>query len=73
MNTVGCLQAGFTGIAVGAAFSGLKPICEFMTWNFAMQGEFLQAYTAMLIGEAQVAQSRAYRGQGLQSSNHVCI
>jgi Transketolase, pyrimidine binding domain len=31
------LQAGFTGIAVGAAFSGLKPICEFMTFNFAMQ------------------------------------
>ena len=31
------VQAGFTGIAVGAAFSGLKPICEFMTFNFAMQ------------------------------------
>lgn len=31
------LQAGFTGIAVGAAFSGLKPVCEFMTFNFAMQ------------------------------------
>lgn len=30
-------EAGFTGIAVGAAFSGLKPICEFMTFNFAMQ------------------------------------
>ncbi len=31
------LQAGFTGIAVGAAFSGVKPICEFMTFNFALQ------------------------------------
>ena len=31
------VQAGFTGIAVGAAFSGLKPVCEFMTFNFAMQ------------------------------------
>lgn len=30
-------EAGFTGMAVGAAFSGLKPVCEFMTWNFAMQ------------------------------------
>jgi len=30
-------EAGFTGIAVGAAFNGLKPICEFMTFNFAMQ------------------------------------
>ena len=25
------------GIAVGAAFNGLRPICEFMTFNFAMQ------------------------------------
>ncbi len=30
-------EHGFTGIAVGAAFGGLKPIVEFMTWNFAMQ------------------------------------
>lgn len=28
---------GFTGIAVGAALAGLRPICEFMTMNFAMQ------------------------------------
>lgn len=31
------LQAGFTGIAVGAAFQGLRPIVEFMTYNFSMQ------------------------------------
>lgn len=30
-------EAGFAGIAVGAAFAGLKPICEFMTFNFSMQ------------------------------------
>lgn len=30
-------EMGFTGICVGAAFSGLKPVCEFMTFNFAMQ------------------------------------
>ncbi len=30
-------EAGFTGLAVGAAMNGLKPIVEFMTWNFAMQ------------------------------------
>ena len=30
-------EAGFTGIASGAAFAGLRPVCEFMTWNFAMQ------------------------------------
>ncbi|MBV9550232.1 MAG: pyruvate dehydrogenase complex E1 component subunit beta [Alphaproteobacteria bacterium] len=30
-------EHGFAGMAVGAAFDGLKPIVEFMTWNFAMQ------------------------------------
>ena len=30
-------EQGFAGVGVGAAFSGLKPIVEFMTWNFAMQ------------------------------------
>ncbi len=30
-------EHGFCGIGVGAALSGLKPIVEFMTWNFAMQ------------------------------------
>ncbi len=30
-------EAGFTGLGVGAALGGLKPIVEFMTFNFAMQ------------------------------------
>ena len=30
-------EHGFTGLSVGAAFGGLKPIVEFMTFNFAMQ------------------------------------
>ena len=30
-------EHGFAGMGVGAAFDGLKPIVEFMTWNFAMQ------------------------------------
>ncbi len=30
-------EHGFAGIAVGAAFAGLNPIVEFMTFNFAMQ------------------------------------
>ncbi len=30
-------EMGFAGIAVGAAMAGLKPICEFMTFNFSMQ------------------------------------
>jgi len=30
-------EHGFAGMGVGAAMAGLKPIVEFMTWNFAMQ------------------------------------
>jgi pyruvate dehydrogenase E1 component beta subunit len=30
-------EHGFAGIAVGAAFAGLRPIVEFMTFNFSMQ------------------------------------
>ncbi len=30
-------EHGFAGVGVGAAMAGLKPIVEFMTWNFAMQ------------------------------------
>jgi pyruvate dehydrogenase E1 component beta subunit len=30
-------EYGFAGVGVGAAFAGLKPIVEFMTWNFAIQ------------------------------------
>jgi pyruvate dehydrogenase E1 component beta subunit len=30
-------EHGFTGIGIGAAFAGLRPIVEFMTFNFALQ------------------------------------
>lgn len=30
-------EHGFAGLAVGSAMNGLKPIVEFMTWNFGMQ------------------------------------
>jgi len=30
-------EHGFTGLGIGAAMAGLRPIVEFMTWNFAMQ------------------------------------
>ena len=30
-------EHGFTGLAIGAAFTGIRPIVEFMTFNFAMQ------------------------------------
>jgi pyruvate dehydrogenase E1 component beta subunit len=29
-------ELGYTGIAVGASMNGLRPIVEFMTWNFAI-------------------------------------
>ncbi|HZO12643.1 MAG TPA: alpha-ketoacid dehydrogenase subunit beta, partial [Polyangiaceae bacterium] len=28
-------EAGFAGVGVGAAMAGLRPIIEFMTWNFS--------------------------------------
>ncbi|OCH94142.1 Thiamin diphosphate-binding protein [Obba rivulosa] len=30
-------EMGFAGLSIGAAFSGLRPVCEFMTFNFSMQ------------------------------------
>ena len=30
-------EMGFAGIATGAAYQGLRPICEFMTFNFSLQ------------------------------------
>ncbi|KAF1978537.1 hypothetical protein BU23DRAFT_549964 [Bimuria novae-zelandiae CBS 107.79] len=30
-------ESGFAGLCVGAALAGLHPVCEFMTFNFAMQ------------------------------------
>ncbi|ANB13529.1 pyruvate dehydrogenase (acetyl-transferring) subunit E1 beta [Sugiyamaella lignohabitans] len=30
-------EMGFAGLCVGSALAGLKPVCEFMTFNFAMQ------------------------------------
>ncbi|KKY18333.1 putative pyruvate dehydrogenase e1 component subunit beta [Phaeomoniella chlamydospora] len=30
-------ESGFAGLTVGAALNGLHPVCEFMTFNFAMQ------------------------------------
>lgn len=30
-------EMGFTGLAVGASYLGLRPIVEFMTWNFALE------------------------------------
>ena len=40
-----CVAAA-AGIAVGAAMGGLRPICEFMTWNFSMQARGAAAAAA---------------------------
>ena len=29
-------ENGFTGLAIGASMVNTRPICEFMTWNFAL-------------------------------------
>merc|ERR1740115_487357 len=30
-------EMGFTGMAIGSAYKDLRPVVEFMTWNFSMQ------------------------------------
>tara|TARA_A100001015_G_scaffold20858_1_gene23849 strand:+ start:893 stop:1876 length:984 start_codon:yes stop_codon:yes gene_type:complete len=58
-------EHGFAGIAVGAAFSGLKPVVEFMTFNFAMQAmdQIVNsaAKTAYMSG-GQVSSPMVFRG-----------
>ena len=36
-SSIYLVLAGFTGIGVGAAYQGLRPVVEFMTFNFSMQ------------------------------------
>jgi pyruvate dehydrogenase E1 component beta subunit len=40
-------ESGFSGMAVGAAFAGLRPICEFMTFNFASQSTSVPVASAL--------------------------
>lgn len=51
-------QHGFTGIAVGSAFAGLRPVCEFMTWNFSMQA------IDQIVNSAAKVRPRAYGSDG---------
>jgi len=37
-------ESGFAGIGVGAAMGGLRPIIEFMTWNFSLQVPQISRY-----------------------------
>ncbi len=58
-------EHGFAGIAVGAAFAGLKPIVEFMTWNFAMQAIdhiINSAAKTLYMSGGQMSSSIVFRG-----------
>ncbi|WP_337876782.1 pyruvate dehydrogenase complex E1 component subunit beta [Elioraea sp.] len=58
-------EHGFTGLAVGAAFAGLKPIVEFMTFNFSMQAIdqiINSAAKTLYMSGGQVKSSIVFRG-----------
>ena len=58
-------EHGFAGLGVGAAFAGLKPIVEFMTFNFAMQAIdqlVNSAAKTLYMSGGQVSCSIVFRG-----------
>jgi pyruvate dehydrogenase E1 component beta subunit len=58
-------EHGFAGLGVGAAFSGLKPIVEFMTFNFAMQAMdqlINSAAKTLYMSGGQMGASIVFRG-----------
>jgi pyruvate dehydrogenase E1 component beta subunit len=58
-------EHGFTGLAVGAAFGHLKPIVEFMTFNFAMQAIdqiINSAAKTLYMSGGQMGSSIVFRG-----------
>ena len=58
-------EQGFAGVGVGAAMAGLKPIVEFMTWNFAMQAIdqiINSAAKTRYMSGGQIACSIVFRG-----------
>jgi len=58
-------EHGFTGLGVGTAFAGLKPIVEFMTFNFAMQAIdqiVNSAAKTLYMSGGQMACSIVFRG-----------
>jgi pyruvate dehydrogenase E1 component beta subunit len=60
-------ELGFTGIAVGAAQNGLRPIVEYMTWNFAVLAldQILNTASKMLaMSGGQVGCPIVFRGPG---------
>jgi pyruvate dehydrogenase E1 component beta subunit len=58
-------EHGFTGLGVGAALAGLKPIIEFMTFNFAMQAMdqiINSAAKTRYMSGGQIGSSVVFRG-----------
>ncbi len=58
-------EHGFAGLGVGAAMGGLKPIVEFMTWNFAMQAIdhiINSAAKTLYMSGGQIKSSIVFRG-----------
>ncbi|MBD24753.1 MAG: pyruvate dehydrogenase complex E1 component subunit beta [Candidatus Marinimicrobia bacterium] len=58
-------EHGFTGLGVGAAFAGLRPIVEFMTFNFAMQAIdhiVNSAAKTLYMSGGQMGSSMVFRG-----------
>jgi len=60
-------EHGFAGVGVGAGFAGLKPIVEFMTFNFAMQAIdqiINSAAKTLYMSGGQMGCSIVFRGNG---------
>ncbi|HEX4183205.1 MAG TPA: biotin/lipoyl-containing protein, partial [Caulobacteraceae bacterium] len=58
-------EYGFAGVGVGAAMAGLKPIVEFMTFNFAMQAIYAiinSAAKTLYMSGGQIKTSIVFRG-----------
>ncbi len=58
-------EHGFAGLGTGAAMAGLKPIVEFMTWNFAMQAIdhiINSAAKTLYMSGGQIKSSIVFRG-----------
>ncbi|MDO9222329.1 MAG: pyruvate dehydrogenase complex E1 component subunit beta [Caulobacter sp.] len=58
-------EHGFAGLGVGAAMAGLKPIVEFMTWNFGMQAIdqiINSAAKTLYMSGGQIRSSIVFRG-----------
>ena len=58
-------ENGFAGVSIGASFAGLKPIVEFMTFNFALQAMdhiINSAAKTLYMGGGQINSQIVFRG-----------